>query len=125
MNIISDFITRVNNYYPAADNEELSALLTTIRNQEDELNLKDREIEKLRKTIHLLGGEVPQKPKAKKTPAKKPAVAPAPKKEAKATPKKEAKTAPKKEAKVSKKVTKTAPEKKEAKATPKKAAKKK
>ena len=124
MNIISDFITRVNNYYPAADNEELSALLTTIRNQEDELNLKDREIEKLRKTIHLLGGEVPQKPKAKKAPAKKPAVTPAPKKEAKAAPKKEAKTAPKKEAKVSKKVTKTAPEKKEAKATPKKAAKK-
>lgn len=54
MNIISDFITRVNSYYPETDNEELSALLTTIRNQEDELELKNREIEKLRKTIHLL-----------------------------------------------------------------------
>lgn len=68
MNIISDFITRVNNFYPDTDNEELSALLTTIRNQEDELALKDNEIEKLRKTVRLLN-----KNKTKsKTTAKKP-----------------------------------------------------
>ena len=88
MNIISDFIMRVNNYYPAADNEELSALLTTIRNQEDELNLKDREIEKLRKTIHLLGGKDPITPKGEKAPQP-------PKGEVKAAPKKATKAAPK------------------------------
>lgn len=65
MNIISDFITRVNSYYPDTDNEELSALLTTIRNQEDELELKDREIEKLRKTIHLLNKDASTITKAK------------------------------------------------------------
>lgn len=54
MNIISDFTTRVNNLYPDTDNEELSALLTTIRNQEEELTLKDKEIEKLQKTLQLL-----------------------------------------------------------------------
>ncbi|MBP5628328.1 MAG: glycoside hydrolase family 57 protein [Bacteroidaceae bacterium] len=109
MNIISDFITRVNNYYPAADNEELSALLTTIRNQEDELNLKDREIEKLRKTIHLLGGEEPKKPKAKKAAAKK--AAPVKKEEPK---KEEPKAAPAKKAEPAKKAPakKTAPKKK-------------
>ena len=54
MNIISDFITRVNNLYPDLDNEQLSPLMTTIRNQEDELDRKDKEIEKLQKTIQIL-----------------------------------------------------------------------
>ena len=54
MNIIGDFITRVNNLYPDMDNEELSSLMTTIKNQEDELNRKDSEIEKLRKTLEHL-----------------------------------------------------------------------
>ena len=69
MNIISDFITRVNNFYPSAENEELSALLTTIRNQEEELTLKDKEIEKLQKTLQLLGGKSakPKTTKEKKT----------------------------------------------------------
>ena len=53
-NIISDFITRVNNLYPDLDNEQLSPLMTTIRNQEDELDRKDKEIEKLQKTIQIL-----------------------------------------------------------------------
>lgn len=54
MNIIGDFITRVNNLYPDVDNEELDSLMTTIKNQEDELNRKDKEIEKLRQTLaHL------------------------------------------------------------------------
>lgn len=71
MNIISDFTTRVNNYYPDTDNEELSALLTTIRNQEDELTLKDKEIEKLRKTVRLLNqGKDEAKGKAKTEKAK-------------------------------------------------------
>ncbi len=72
MNIISDFITRVNNYYPDTDNEELSALLTTIRNQEEELTLKDKEIEKLQKTLQLLGGEKKAKATSTKTKTKAP-----------------------------------------------------
>ena len=54
MNIIGDFITRVNNLYPDLENEEIDPLMTTIKNQEKELRLKDKEIEKLRKTIDLL-----------------------------------------------------------------------
>ena len=53
MNILGDFITRVNNLYPEdIDNDELDSLLTTIRNQEGELAVKDKEIEKLQ---HMLG----------------------------------------------------------------------
>ena len=68
MNIIADFITRVNNIYPEVDNEELSSLMTTIRNQEDELSRKDNEINKLRKTIELLnqGRPVAEKPVGEK-----------------------------------------------------------
>ncbi len=48
MNILGDFITRVNNRYPLdIDNEELNSLLTTIKNQGDEIEMKDREISKL------------------------------------------------------------------------------
>lgn len=70
MNIISDFTTRVNNLYPDTDNEELSALLTTIRNQEEELTLKDKEIEKLQKTLQLLKGNKNKEAKPKETKAK-------------------------------------------------------
>lgn len=65
MNIISDFITRVNNLYPELDNEELSSLMTTIKNQETEIERKDKQIEKLQKTINLLGGENKTKTKTK------------------------------------------------------------
>lgn len=52
MNILADFITRVNNLYPDdIDNEELNSLLTTIKNQDEELEMKDKEIVKLQ---HLL-----------------------------------------------------------------------
>lgn len=52
MNILGDFITRVNNLYPAdMDNEELNSLLTTIKNQEEELEIKDKELAKLQ---HML-----------------------------------------------------------------------
>ena len=67
MNIISDFITRVNNLYPDTDNEELSALLTTIKNQEEELTLKDKEIEKLQKTLQLLKNNQKEEISAKET----------------------------------------------------------
>ncbi len=55
MNILGDFITRVNNLFPAdMDVEELNALLTTIRNQEKELGIKDKEITKLRQMLKRL-----------------------------------------------------------------------
>lgn len=55
MNILADFINRVNALYPIdMDNDELNALLTTIKNQGDELEAKDRKIEKLQKQIDKL-----------------------------------------------------------------------
>ena len=55
MNILGDFITRVENLYPSVDNEELDSLLTTIKNQEDELALRDKEIKRLRKMLAKIG----------------------------------------------------------------------
>ena len=84
MNILGDFITRVNDRYPLdIDNEELNSLLTTIKNQGDELALKDKEIEKLHNMIGRLdkGEEAPAEKKAKPSAAKK---APAKKAEPKA-----------------------------------------
>lgn len=58
MNILGDFITRVNNLYPVdMDTEELNGLLTTIKNQEKELDIKDKEITKLRQMLKRLEGE--------------------------------------------------------------------
>ncbi len=51
MNILGDFISRVNNLYPSEiDNEQLNALLTTIRNQDQEIAALHQEIEKMRGT---------------------------------------------------------------------------
>ncbi|WP_291530602.1 glycoside hydrolase family 57 protein [Bacteroides sp. UBA939] len=48
MNILGDFIRRVESLYPVdIDNEELSALLTTIKNQGDEIDELHKEVEKL------------------------------------------------------------------------------
>lgn len=48
MNILGDFINRVNSLYPAdIDNEELNSLLTTIKNQGEELSALNMEIDKL------------------------------------------------------------------------------
>ena len=57
MNILGDFITRVNNLYTDIDNEELSSLLTSIKNQEEEIEMKDKEIVKLRAIITKLTRE--------------------------------------------------------------------
>ena len=55
MNILGDFITRVNNLYPQEiENDELNALLTTIKNQGDELAIRDKEIAKLKNLIDRL-----------------------------------------------------------------------
>ncbi|MBQ2129392.1 MAG: glycoside hydrolase family 57 protein, partial [Prevotella sp.] len=73
MNILGDFINRVNALYPAEiDNEELNSLLTTIRNQGDEIEMKDKEITRLKARLEKLEPAV-KEPKAKKAAAKKPA----------------------------------------------------
>ena len=49
MNVLSDFMERVNAQYPSSiENEELNALLKTIHNQEEEINELKGEIKKLR-----------------------------------------------------------------------------
>ncbi len=46
MNILGDFISRVNALYPSdIDNDELNSLLTTIKNENEEINMKQQEIE--------------------------------------------------------------------------------
>ena len=72
MNILGDFITRVNNLYPAdMDNEELGALLASIRNQEEELEMKDKEIEKLQSMLAKLSSSTNNSEKKSKTSTKK------------------------------------------------------
>lgn len=73
MNILGDFITRVNNLYPAEiDNDELESLLTTIKNQGDELAMKDKEIVRLQAKIEKIEAANKKESKTKAT-AKKPA----------------------------------------------------
>lgn len=49
MNILGDFLGRVNSLYPEdIDNEELNSLLTTIRNQGDEIEELHKELDKLK-----------------------------------------------------------------------------
>lgn len=133
MNILGDFISRVNSLYPEeVENEQLNSLLTTIKNQGDEIVLKNAEIErlqtklaKLEKKLVDLRGQAPEP--AKKAPAKKAepkpveVKAPAKKAEPKKVVEKKAPVvapeAPKTEAKkapVKKPATKKAPAKKKA-----------
>ena len=72
MNILGDFISRVNNLYPSEiDNEQLNALLTTIRNQDEEIAALHQELEKLRGEEEAAPAPAPE-PEPKKS-AKKPA----------------------------------------------------
>jgi alpha-amylase len=75
MNILGDFINRVNALYPLdIDNDELEGLLTTIKNQGDEIEMKDKEIIRLKSKLEKLEAVKPKtekKPAAKKAPAKK------------------------------------------------------
>ena len=85
MNILGDFINRVNALYPLdIDNDELEGLLTTIKNQGDEIEMKDKEIIRLKSKLEKLEASKPKtekKPAAKKAAPKKPAT---PKEESKA-----------------------------------------
>ena len=85
MNILGDFLNRVNSLYPESiDNDELEALLTTIRNQGEEIEMKEKEITRLQAKIEKIEAAsdklrekvekakaAPKKPAAKKTAAKK------------------------------------------------------
>ena len=72
MNILGDFIARVNNLYGGADNEEIDGLITLIKNQGDELAAKDKEIERLRKKLEKYNPtECEAEAKPKKAAAKK------------------------------------------------------
>ena len=58
MNILGDFINRVNNLYSTdIDNDELEGLLTTIKNQGDEIEMKDKEITRLQAKIEKIETE--------------------------------------------------------------------
>lgn len=71
MNILGDFTNRVNNLYPSEiENEELNALLTTIKNQGEELAVKDKEIARLTTRLNKLDKTSAEKA-PKKAPAKK------------------------------------------------------
>lgn len=55
MNVLGDFINRVNRLYPEdIDNEELNSLLTTIRNQGEELEEKESQITRLKTRIEKI-----------------------------------------------------------------------
>lgn len=55
MNILGDFISRVNSLYPEdVDNEQLSSLLTTIKNQDEEIEMKTKEIIRLQTKIEKI-----------------------------------------------------------------------
>ena len=84
MNILGDFMSRVNSLYPVdIDNDELENLLTTIRNQGDEIAMKDKEILRLQTKLEKMQ-KTEEKAAAKKPAAKKPAKKAPAKKEEKA-----------------------------------------
>ena len=78
MNILGDFINRVNSLYPDdIDNDELNSLLTTIKNQGDEIEMKNKEITRLQTKLEKMQ-IVEDKLKAKvdkTTTTQKPAIA--------------------------------------------------
>lgn len=82
MNVLADFIVRVEEQYPLSiENEELNSLLTTIRNQATEIETLNKEVASMRQNIEHYNEEhalrenavksVDEKPEAAKAPAKK------------------------------------------------------
>lgn len=108
MNVLADFIVRVEEQYPLSiENEELNSLLTTIRNQAAEIETLNKEVNSMRKNIeqfnveHALREPKPEaKAKAEKVPEAKAKAEKAPKAKAaaKKAPAKAKKTAEKKDA---------------------------
>ncbi len=82
MNVLADFIVRVEEQYPLSiENEELNSLLTTIRNQATEIETLNKEVASMRQNIEHYNEEhalrenavksVDEKSEAAKAPAKK------------------------------------------------------
>ena len=82
MNVLADFIVRVEEQYPLSiENEELNSLLTTIRNQATEIETLNKEVASMRQNIEHYNEEhalrenasksVDEKTEAKNAPAKK------------------------------------------------------
>lgn len=75
MNVLADFLVRVDEQYPlTVDNEELNSLLKTIRNQEREIEQLTREKESMRQDIEQYNIE--HKNRAEETPAEAKAAEP-------------------------------------------------
>lgn len=89
MNILGDFIARVNSLYPeSVDNDELASLLTTIKNQDEEIEKKNKEITRLQTKIEKIeAAEEKLRAKLEKTKAPKAEAAPKAKKPAAKKPK--------------------------------------
>lgn len=89
MNILGDFIARVNSLYPeSVDNDELASLLTTIKNQDEEIEMKNKEITRLQTKIDKIeAAEEKLRAKLEKTKAPKAETAPKAKKPAAKKPK--------------------------------------
>ncbi len=72
MNVLSDFIVRVEEQYPAQiENEELNALLTTIRNQSSEIEMLEKELKSARTEKQTTRAPKASKSDAPKTTKKK------------------------------------------------------
>lgn len=78
MNILGDFIARVNSLYPeSVDNDELASLLATIKNQDEEIEMKNKEIIRLQTKIEKIeAAEAKLRAKLEKTKAPKAEAAP-------------------------------------------------
>lgn len=89
MNILGDFIACVNSLYPeSVDNDELASLLTTIKNQDEEIEMKNKEITRLQTKIEKIeAAEEKLRAKLEKTKAPKTETAPKAKKPAAKKPK--------------------------------------
>ncbi len=96
MNVLADFLVRVEEQYPESiDNEELNSLLLTIRNQASEITSLKKEVTSLRTEIENSDETVKKEETPKKEPKTKKA---APKKEKKEEDKKEEEKSPAKKA---------------------------
>ncbi len=95
MNILGDFIARVNSLYPeSVDDDELASLLTTIKNQDEEIEMKNKEIIRLQTKIEKIeAAEEKLRAKLEKTKAPKAEAAPKAAKTAKKPAAKKAKAA--------------------------------
>uniref|UniRef100_UPI002730EE9C glycoside hydrolase family 57 protein n=1 Tax=Muribaculum intestinale TaxID=1796646 RepID=UPI002730EE9C len=58
MNVLADFLVRVDEQYPKSiDNEELNALLSTINNQNSEIEMLNKELQSMRNNLEHLNEE--------------------------------------------------------------------